>query len=121
MKQDVMLYTGSLSIKHIKKPLLIFLYKYQSMALTSKQWRHSQFSSGHFHTCDIVIRPKVHLDVVPLHNHAALSVGSSNSHVDVILVRKRVYRQRFRGHGLVEREICGETQRFERTVGVRST
>ena len=35
-------------------------------------------------TCDIIKFPEVHFDVVPLHDHAAVGVGSSHGHVDVL-------------------------------------
>lgn len=45
-------------------------------------------------TCDVVICPKVHLNVVPLENHATVCARSSDRHINVILEAKCVDRQR---------------------------
>lgn len=45
-------------------------------------------------TCDVVIRPKVHLNVVPLENHATVRARSRDRHIHVILEAERVDRQR---------------------------
>lgn len=56
-------------------------------------------------TCDVVVRPEVHLDVVPLENHATVWAGRSDRHIDVILEAECVDRQRLRCQGLMEDEI----------------
>lgn len=45
-------------------------------------------------TCNVVICPKVHLNVVPLENQATVCARSSNRHIHVILEAERVHRQR---------------------------
>lgn len=59
-----------------------------------------------FCTCDVVIRPEVHLDVVPLEDHATVGAGSSDGHIHVILEAERVDRQRLRGQSLMKDKIC---------------
>lgn len=59
-------------------------------------------------TCDVIIRPEVHFYVVPLENHAVVSAGGSNGHIDIVLIAECVNRERLRCHGLMEDEICGE-------------
>lgn len=56
--------------------------------------------------------PEVHLDVVPLVDHAALCTGSSNCHIDVILITECVNGQRFRCHRLMKDKICGRIQHY---------
>lgn len=57
-------------------------------------------------TCYVIISPEVHLYVVPLQNHATLCTGSSNSHIDIILIAESVNRQRLGRYGLMKDKIC---------------
>lgn len=59
-----------------------------------------------FCTCDVIISPEVHFYVVPLENHAALCAGSSDSHVDIVLITECVSGQGLGRHRLMEDEIC---------------
>lgn len=71
--------------------------------------QYCRFLSGCFEmsrTCYVIISPEVHLYVVPLQNHATLCTGSSNCHIDIILIAESVNRQRLRCYGLVKDEIC---------------
>lgn len=57
-------------------------------------------------TCNVVITPEVHFDVVPLKHHAALYIRSSDGHINIILMGERVHRKRLGGHRLKWNEIC---------------
>lgn len=46
-------------------------------------------------TCDVIISPEVHFNVVPLEDHAALHARSGDRHEDVVLVAERVDGQGF--------------------------
>lgn len=67
-------------------------------------------------TCDIIVCPEVHFNVVPLENHTTLCGWSSNGHVDVILVTECVDRQRLCIQGLMEDEICKTSSAFLQTA-----
>lgn len=43
-------------------------------------------------TCDIVIAPEIHFDVVPLQHHAVLHAGLSDGHVHIVLRVERIHR-----------------------------
>lgn len=61
-----------------------------------------------YSTCDVIVCPVVHFDVVPLVDHAAVCAGCSNRHIHIVLVAECVNRQRLGCHRLMEHEICGK-------------
>lgn len=57
------------------------------------------------HTCNVVVAPEIHFDVVPLQHHAVLHAGLSDGHVHVILGVERVHRNRLVGQSLMNHKI----------------
>lgn len=57
------------------------------------------------HTCNIVIAPEIHFDVVPLQHHAVLHAGLSDGHEHIILGVERIHRNRLVGQSLMDNKI----------------
>lgn len=57
------------------------------------------------HTCDIVIAPEIHFDVVPLQHHTVLHAGLGDGHVHVVLGVERIHRNRLVGQRLMNDKI----------------
>lgn len=56
-------------------------------------------------TCDIVIAPEIHFDVVPLQHHTVLHAGLGDGHVHVVLGVERIHRNRLVGQCLMNNKI----------------
>lgn len=62
-------------------------------------------------TCYIIKFPEVHFNVIPLHDHAAVGVGCSHRHVDVLFKGEDIRRHGLNGNGLMTHEVCEAQER----------
>lgn len=77
--------------------------------------------SGRYQTCYIVKFPKIHFNVIPLHDHAAVGVWGSQRHIDVLLEGENVCRHGLNRNGLMTHKICSHKQKLlEKQLNIKT-